>query len=171
MNKSIYNDGPEYAAYYFDLIETDDLFLEFDKSKELTIGTFRQLTPELGNYSYAPNKWTIKDVIRHIINMERIFASRAFRFSRFDKTKLPGVEENDYASNVDMTDITLSDLQEEYKVVRKATVFIFKNATPEMLDFRGTANNQTYTARTCGFAMIGHNIHHCNVIRTKYLGF
>jgi len=169
-NKAIYNDAPTYCGYYFDLIASDDLILEFEKSRLLTLDVFSMVSPEKENYSYQTDKWTIKEVLRHIIDMERIFAYRAFRFSRFDPTELSGVEENDYIVNAKQTDIKLSDLVEEFLVVRKATTWIYKNIGNEMLDFKGIANKQNYTARTLGFAMIGHNIHHCNTIKTKYLG-
>lgn len=168
-NKEIYKDAPAYCEYFFDLIPSNDLLIEFEKSKELTLSIFKLISPELGNYTYQPNKWTTKEVMRHIIDMERIFAYRAFRLSRFDSTELCGVEENDYIDKVKQTDVKLSDLQEEYKAVRNSTVLIYKKITNEMLDFKGTVNNQTYTCRTLGFAMIGHNIHHCNFIKTKYL--
>ena len=168
-NKAIYKDAPEYGGYFFDLIASDDLLAEFEKSKELTLSVFRSIPHELENYSYEPNKWTTKEVLRHIIDMERVFAYRAFRFSRFDATALSGVEENDYIDNAPQTDIQLSDLQEEYLAVRHSTVLIYKNISTEMLDFRGTANKESYTARSLGFAMIGHNIHHCNFIKATYL--
>ena len=168
-NKAIYKDAPEYCSYYFDLIQSDNLLFEFEKSKELTLRIFKLISPELENFSYEPNKWTIKEVLRHIIDMERIFAYRAFRFSRLDDTELSSVEENDYIENVKQINIKLSDLQEEYLAVRNSTISIYRNITTEMLDFKGTANKQTYTARTLGFAMIGHNIHHCNFIEAKYL--
>jgi uncharacterized damage-inducible protein DinB len=168
-NKAIYKDAPEYCGYFFDLIQSDDLLSEFEKSKELTLSIFKLISPELENYSYQPNKWTIKEVLRHIIDMERIFAYRAFRFTRFDDTDLSAVEENDYIEKVKQTDIKVSDLQEEYLAVRNSTALIYKNIKAEMLDFKGTANKQTYTARALGFAMIGHNIHHCNFIKTGYL--
>lgn len=168
-NKTIYNDAPAYCKYYFDLIETDDLFSEFEKSKELTLDIFKLISPELENYSYQPSKWTTKEVLRHIIDMERVFAYRAFRFSRFDDTELSGVEENDYIENVDQTDIKISDIQEEYLAVRNSTLWIYRNITSDMLDFKGRANQQKYTARTLGFAMIGHNFHHCNFMKSNYL--
>ena len=168
-NKAIYKDAPEYCEYFFDLIQSDDLLSEFEKSKELTLDVFKSISPELENYAYQPNKWTTKEVLRHIIDMERVFAYRAFRFSRFDDTELSGVEQNDYIENVKLTDIKLSDLQEEYLAVRNSTVLIYRDINTKMLDFKGTANKQPYTARTLGFAMIGHNIHHCNFIKTKYL--
>ncbi len=168
-NKAIYKDAPPYSKYFFDLIQTDDLIAEFEKSKEFTLHVFKQTPTELENHAYQPNKWTTKEVLRHIIDMERVFAYRAFRFSRFDETALSGVEENDYIQNIKPIDLNLADLQEEYLAVRKSTVLIYKNINTPMLDFKGTANNQTYTARSLGFAMIGHNIHHCNFIKTHYL--
>ncbi len=168
-NKTYYKDAPAYGAYYFDLIRTDDLLSEFEKSKKLTLEVFSLITPSTEDYAYQPNKWTVKEVLRHVIDMERIFAYRAFRFSRLDDTGLSGVEENDYIDNVKQLDHNLSDLQKEYLAVRSATIWIYKNITPEMLDFKAKANEQTYTARTLGFSIIGHNIHHCNFIKTKYL--
>lgn len=168
-NKAIYKDAPEYCGYFFDLIDTDDLLLEFEKSKALTLNVINSIPSTLENYAYKPGKWTVKEVLRHIIDMERVFAYRAFRFSRFDGTDLSGVEENDYIDNVKHIDLNLADLQEEYLAVRNSTIWVYKNINSEMLDFKGTANEQTYTARTLGFSMIGHNIHHCNFIKTKYL--
>lgn len=168
-NKAIYKDAPEYCGHYFDLIQSDDLLSEFEKSKELTLNICKLISPELENYAYQPDKWTIKEVLRHIIDMERIFAYRAFRFSRYDDTELSGVEENDYIEKVKHTDLKLSDLRDEYLAVRNATIWIYSNIKAEMLDFKGIANKQTYTARSLGFAIIGHNVHHCNVIKTKYL--
>lgn len=168
-DKTIYKDAPAYAAYFFDLIESDDLFAEFEKSKELTLDVFKLITPELENYAYQPGKWTVKEVLRHIIDMERVFADRAFRFSRLDDTPQPGVEENDYAANAKQDHIKLSDLQEEYLAVRNSTVWVYRNMEDEKLNFKGLANDQPYTAMTLGFGCIGHNIHHCNFIKTKYL--
>lgn len=168
-NKEIYKNAPEYCGYFFDLIETDDLQSEFEKSKNLTLDVLKLVPPDLENYSYQSGKWTIKEVLRHIIDMERIFAYRAFRFSRLDNTELSGVEENDYISNAKLTEIKLSELQDEYLAVRNSTVWVYKNLSSEMLDFKGTANTQTYTAKTLGFAMIGHNIHHIKFIKNTYL--
>ena len=168
-NKEIYKNAPEYCGYFFDLIETDDLLAEFEKSKNLTLAVLKLVTPDLENYSYQSGKWTIKEVLRHIIDMERIFAYRAFRFSRLDNTDLSGVEENDYINNAKQTEIKLSELLDEYLAVRNSTVWVYKNLSSEMLDFKGTVNTQTYTAKTLGFAMIGHNIHHIKFIEKTYL--
>ena len=168
-NKEIYKDAPEYCHYYFDLIETDDLLFELEKSKELTTDIYKMITPELENYSYAPGKWTIKEVLRHIIDSERIFSYRAFRLSRFDNAELAGFDQNHYVENANQSDVKLSDLQEDYLAVRSSTICLFRNMTDEMFDFKGAANGQTYTARTLGFSIVGHNLHHCNFIKDKYL--
>jgi len=167
-NKEIYKDAPEYCYYFFDLVQTNDLLSELEKSKELTLNIFNLITSELENYSYEPNKWTIKEVLRHIIDMERIFQYRAFRFSRFDDTELSSVEENDYIEKVKQTEIKLSDLKDDYLAVRNSTINLYRNMTEKMLDFKGTANGQTFTSRTLGFAIIGHNLHHINFVKTKY---
>ena len=168
-NEEIYNNAPEYCGYFFDLIESDDLTAEFEKSKKLTLDILKLVPPDLENYSYQTGKWTIKEVLRHIIDMERIFAYRAFRFSRLDDTDLSGVEENNYINNAKQTEVKLSELQDEYLAVRNSTVWVYKHLSAEMLDFTGTANAQTYTAKTLGFAMIGHNIHHMDFIKKNYL--
>ncbi len=168
-NKALYNDAPAYSAKFFDLIPTDDLFAEFEKSTALTVEVFSSVSPEMENYAYAPNKWTVKEVLRHIIDMERIFQYRAFRFSRFDDTELSSVDEDHYIEKVNLADIPLAELLDEYLALRNSSIWIYRNCTADMLDFRGVANKQTFTARTLGFSMIGHNIHHCCVVRTRYL--
>jgi len=126
-NKEIYKNAPEYCHYYFDLIETDDLLLELEKSKALTMNTFKLITPELENYSYEPGKWSTKEVIQHIIDGERVFSYRAFRFSRFDKTKLTGFEQTDYQKHMNSVELKLADLQEDYLAVRNSTISLFRN--------------------------------------------
>lgn len=169
-DKRIYRDAPSYCHYFFDLVGTDDLLAELHKSKTQTEGLFLRITPEIENFSYAIGKWTIKEVIRHIIDCERVYTYRALRFSRFDETELSGFDENKYIDNLKPTAYNLADLKDEYTAVRTATIALFKSMTDEMLDFKGKANNVLFTARTLGFMTIGHNIHHCNFIVDNYLG-
>jgi hypothetical protein len=169
IDKTIYKDAPPYCSYFFDLVQTDDLLSELEKSYQMTLELFRLITPEKENYSYLPNKWTTKEVIRHIIDCERVYAYRALRFSRLDNTELSGFDENLYIERLIRVEQHLTDLSEEYENVRKSTISLFKNMTNEMLDFRGTANKVVFTARTLGFMTIGHNVHHCNFIRANYL--
>jgi len=168
-DKTIYKDAPDYCHYFFDLIGTNDLISELQKSKQITQDFILTIPEEKGNYAYSENKWTIKEVLRHIIDCERIYTYRALRFSRFDDTELAGFDENDYIANVKNIKFSLSDLLTEYTEVRNATISLFKSMTDEMLDFKGKANNAYFTPRAIGFMTAGHNIHHCNFILTKYL--
>lgn len=168
-NKTIYQDAPQYCHYYFDLVKTDDLLTELEKSNQLTQELFSLITSEKENHSYLPKKWTTKEVLKHIIDCERIYTYRALRFSRFDSTELSGFDQNKYIDNIKNVELNLSDLKDEYENVRKSTIALFKSMTKEMLDFKGTANKVVFTARTLGFMVVGHNLHHCNFLKTNYL--
>lgn len=168
-DKTIYRDAPNYCHYFFDLVETNDLLIELENSCKLTLELFKLITSEKENFSYQPKKWTINEVLRHIIDCERVYSYRALRFSRFDNTELAGFDENKYIENMIGIVQNLDDLKDEYVNVRKATIALFKTMTHEMLDFKGTANKVSFTARTLGFMTVGHNLHHSNFIKTKYL--
>ena len=168
-DKIIYKDAPNYCHYFFDLDETNDLLNELEKSYKLTKEVFKLITFENENYSYQTNKWTIKEVLRHIIDCERVYTYRAFRFSRFDNTELSGFDENEYIEKIKQAEQSLAELIDEYENVRKSTINLFKTMTNEMLDFKGKANKVSFSPRTLGFMTIGHNIHHVNFIKTKYL--
>lgn len=168
-DKIIYKDAPNYCHYFFDLVETNDLLSELEKSYKLTKEVFKLITFENENYSYQTNKWTIKEVLRHILDCERVYTYRAFRFSRFDNTELSGFDENEYIEKNKQAEQSLAELIDEYENVRKSTINLFKTMTNEMLDFKGKANKVSFSARTLGFMTVGHNIHHVNFIKTKYL--
>ena len=168
-DKIIYKDAPNYCHYFFDLVETNDLLNELEKSYKLTKEVFKLITFENENYSYQTNKWTIKEVLRHIIDCERVYTYRAFRFSRFDNTELSGFDENEYIEKIKQAEQSLAELIDEYENVRKSTINLFKTMTNEMLDSKGKANKVSFSPRTLGFMTIGHNIHHVNFIKTKYL--
>jgi hypothetical protein len=103
------------------------------------------------------------------VDCERIFAYRAMRFARFDTTDLPGFDENFYIHGIINHQENLSDLIEEFDALRKSTISLFKSMNAEMLTFVGSANNTSYSTEAIGFFMIGHNVHHCNVIKERYL--
>lgn len=169
VNKVYYNDAPDYCRPFFDLVDSDDLLAELEKSKIDTLTLFANITEDNANYRYAPNKWSVKEVLRHIIDCERVYAYRALRFSRFDNTPLSGFDENVYIDNSRIVEQHLFDLKNEFELVRNSTIELYKPMTNTMLDFKGTANNATFTARTLGFMTVGHNIHHCKTIRSRYL--
>jgi len=168
-DQSIYQDAPSYFHYYFDLVQTNDLNYELQKNKQATIDFIQSIPLGKEDYAYQKGKWTIKEVIRHIVDTERVFAYRAFRFSRFDSTELAGFDENHYINNVKDINFDINDLLSEFVNLRSSTVNLFETMTDQMLDFKGTANNNKVSARALGFMIIGHNLHHCNFVSTHYL--
>lgn len=168
-DKSFYKDAPAYCHYFFDLVETGNLVLELEESKKLTQDFLSQVPVDKENYRYDENKWTIKEVVRHIIDCERVYVYRAFRFSRFDATELAGFDEDRYIDKVKSIHFSMADLLEEYLHLRNATISLYKTMSDEMLDFKGRANNANHTARTMGIMAVGHNLHHIQFIKNKYL--
>jgi hypothetical protein len=124
---------------------------------------------KLGDTAYAPGKWTVKDVIQHIIDNERIQAYRALRFARNDNTELPGYEENLLAANTNTASRSVQDLVNELILVRKSNVILFENFTDEMMHRTGLASNIQVSVLALGFVIAGHQTHHLNVIRERYL--
>ena len=121
------------------------------------------------DYRYAEGKWTIKDIIQHLIDSERIFAYRALRFSRNDKTPLPGFEENDYVDNTNANGRSIQDLLTELSAVRHSTLLFYKSLSEEQLQRIGIASTHQLSVRALGFVIIGHQKHHQKVFEERYL--
>ncbi|MBS7230588.1 DinB family protein [Flavobacterium psychroterrae] len=121
------------------------------------------------DYRYAEGKWTIKEIIQHLIDCERIFAYRALRFSRNDKTELPGFEENDYVDNTDANKRGIQDLLTELSAVRHSTLLFYKSLSDDQLKRIGTASTHQISAGALGFVIIGHQKHHQKVFVERYL--
>lgn len=163
----------EYAPYqeaYIKLVSNEwSLAEELEVSLHNFIHFVRDITMDKYDYRYAEGKWTIKDIIQHIIDTERIFAYRALRIARGDKTALPGFEENDYANAAQADRRHLQELLTELSMVRQSTIFMFKSFREEDLLNMGTASGYNISARAVGFLIIGHQIHHMNVFKERYL--
>jgi hypothetical protein len=165
-------DSTAHSAYfsrYIDLVEHTDLMTAFDNLKEEGHSFWLDITEEEGDFRYAEEKWSIKEVLQHIIDTERIFSYRALAIARGDTTSLPGYDENSYAANCESDSRPMEELIEELFTVRNATVLLFNGLTDEALNRVGTANGAALSALAAGFIMIGHEIHHRNVVREKYL--
>ena len=121
------------------------------------------------DYRYAEGKWTIKDIIQHIIDTERIFAYRALRISRNDKTPLPGFEENHYVDNTNANSRGIQDLLTELSAVRPSNLFLFKSFSEDQLKRIGIASDNEISVRAIGFIIIGHQKHHQKVFQERYL--
>ncbi len=161
--------APFYATYINQVSEENTLQEELEISLHRLIKFVQDIPMDKFDYRYAEGKWTIKDIVQHLIDAERIFAYRALRFARNDKTDLPGFEENDYVDNANANDRTILQLLTEISAVRHATMVLFKTFTEEQLLRMGTANKNPISVRALGFVIIGHQNHHQRVFLERYL--
>ena len=129
----------------------------------------KNIPAEKLEYRYAEGKWTIKDIVLHMMDTERIFAYRALRISRGDKTPLPGFEENDYVPFAVANSRSIESLLAEYEHVRKATISFFESLNEDQILFFGTASDNDISVRAIGFIITGHQNHHLRVISERYL--
>ena len=162
----------EYAeryGNYISKVEEVDLMEELEISLHRLIRFVRDIPMDKFDYRYAEGKWTIKDILQHIIDSERIFAYRALRFARYDTTPLPGFEEDEWANVANGDDRSIQDLLTELAVVRQATLSLFKSFDEQMLLQMGTASNVPMSVRAIGFVIIGHQNHHQQIYQERYL--
>ncbi len=172
MNALRRPDTIEYPAMYGTYIERctgTDVLQALASSHARTNDLLISVPRMMEEHRYAPNKWTIKDVVQHIIDSERVFAYRALRFARMDSTALPGFEENDYAREADTSRRTLEELTMEADVVRQSTLLFFRSLAPNMLLAMGTASGRTFSVRALGWAIAGHQLHHLHILEQRYL--
>jgi hypothetical protein len=162
-------DAPPYCHPFIDLIATNDLITALQSTHQFTLNVFSETGEQRKDYRYAPGKWSIGEVLRHIVECERVYAYRAMRFSRGDTTPLPGFNEENYIQHIAAVNYKLSILAEEYDGQRKSTIALFQQMSKEMLDFTGYSNGHSITPRALGYMCAGHNLHHCTVIRHKYI--
>ncbi|MBK6831397.1 MAG: DinB family protein [Flavobacteriales bacterium] len=158
-----------YYQTYVDRCSGENLFGalldSLNKTKELA----KRIPEDLGEHRYAPDKWSVKDVVQHMIDTERIFAYRALRFARNDRTELPGFEENDYALHTNTKARRIQDLFFEAEIVRGSSILLFQGFSEEMFLRQGTANGNPFSVRALGWIIAGHHVHHINVINERYL--
>jgi uncharacterized damage-inducible protein DinB len=169
MNRPNSNEHAPYFSTYINLVPEGDFYEQLQHSLDLCVDSFSSLSAEKADFRYAEGKWTPKEMLMHIIDTERIFCYRALTIARNDKTSLPGFDENHYAANIDVSDRTIEDLLSEFKAVRLATNLFFQYLPEQNTALIGTANNFPTSARAVAYMIIGHVIHHCNVLNSKYL--
>lgn len=158
-----------YATYINQVSSEYTLVEELEISVHRLIKFVQNIPLDKFDYRYAEGKWTIKDIIQHLIDAERIFAYRALRFARNDKTSLPGFEENDYVDEANAGTRSIQDLLSELAVVRQGTLSMFKSFSNEALMRKGIASNNPISVRALGFVIIGHQNHHQRVFQERYL--
>ena len=170
--KAIDLNTSEYNSYYETYVsKAGDLSLleALSESFNTTLAFFNGLPENKMEFAYSEGKWTVKEVIQHIIDTERVFAYRALRFSRKDNTELPGFDENAYTPSSEANRRTKTSLIEEYTHVRKSTISLFNSFTNDMLLLNGKASGGNMSVRAICFINICHEKHHCQVIKERYL--
>ena len=166
--KSDINPMPEYFDRYINLVGDVELFDAFDESLEqLESLDFKQLE-QLGDKKYAPDKWKVKGIFQHVIDFERILAYRALLFARREGSFPQGIDENLLGTNMQADRRTIDALVDELKIVRVSTKTMFESFDDEMLQYKGTNWKYEISVLAVGFAVIGHQIHHLDIIREKY---
>ena len=160
---------PGYFQKYIDLVPEEDLTAAFRHQSLIVTEFLYSINEEKSTHAYAPGKWTIKELMQHIIDTERIFAYRALCFARKESNSLPGFDENIYAANSNANLRHWKELADEFLLVRKSTEILFHSFTEEALNNSGLANNNPSSALSMGFTAIGHVYHHINVLKERYL--
>ncbi|MBU2951774.1 DinB family protein [Tamlana agarivorans] len=163
----------EYNIYYKTYIDkvpkSSKLIDGFECGREAVVSCFRSVPDDKLYYSYAPGKWTVKEVFQHIIDTERVFSYRCFCLARQEKTPLPGYEQDDYVPPSKANAKSMDDLIEEYEAVRRNTIVLLKSLSEADLKCVGTASGGNMSARAAAFIILGHEIHHLGVMKQHYI--
>jgi hypothetical protein len=162
----------EYNPYYqryIGLVPQGDIIQVLESQWPETRSLLSSIPETRGTYRYEPGKWSIKEMVGHMIDTERIFAYRALCIARGDKTPLPGFEQDDYVRGANFDAASLKVQVEEFSFVRHANVMMFKGLQPEVWTRTGTASGNPVTVRALAWIIAGHELHHRAVLKEKYL--
>lgn len=165
-------DPSEYAAFYrryVDLVPDGGILATLERQGADSVRMLQGLDPEKGYHRYAPGKWTLNEVLVHMMDTERIFAYRALRFSRGDKTPIPGFDQDQYIERIANVRFHLPDLVDQFARLRASNLDLFRSFTKEMLEERGEASGKEITVRALLWITAGHERHHMKIIRVQYL--
>lgn len=163
----------EYAAYYgryVDKVPSGDILETLVEQNRRTLELLDALEPEMGSFRYAAGKWSLNEVIGHLSDVERVFAYRALAFARQDPARLPGIEQDDYARAGNFDARSLHSMLTEFASVRAASLSLFHSFDAETCMRRGNASDCDFTVRSIPYIIAGHELHHLDVVRERYLG-
>lgn len=159
----------DYYKLYLDRVSPNTKLFEALEHQDELIKFFSSIPKEKLDFRYAPDKWTPKQILQHLIDTERIFMNRALRFAREDYTELPGYDENHYAEHCFSNSRTVADMLEEYKVVRTSSIYLYKSFNDRVLTNIGKASGGVFSVRVIPFIVCGHQKHHIHIIKERYL--
>ena len=162
----------EYAPYYGTYVNAmpdGDVVAALAEQAEETFALLSALSDDEGSFRYAPEKWSIRDLVQHLCDSERVFAYRALRFARGDETPLPGFDQNPYAEAARADRRPLAELAAELRDIRRTTLALVRSLDEEMLDRRGVASANVMSVRALVWVIAGHERHHLKILRERYL--
>jgi len=157
-----------YYSRYIDLVQGTDLTATLEKQIGESLPFLHGISNEKSLHRYAPGKWSIKEVLGHLIDAERIFAYRALRFARNDPRNVTGFDQDPYVEAAGFDAHPLPDLVAEFEHVRRSTILFFRGLTPEAAMRSGIANDASITVRALGYIIAGHELHHAGILRERY---
>lgn len=169
LKKPEVNEYAEYYGRYISLVPEGDIIATLETQTRKFVEFLRALPEAKGDYRYAQDKWSVKEMLGHIIDTERIFAYRALRFARGDKNPLMGFEQDDYVKLSGHGRAKMTDLIDEFELVRKADLLMLKHLDDAAWTRRGTASGNEITVRALANILAGHVEHHWKVLKEKYL--
>jgi hypothetical protein len=174
MNSSAFGrpEKTEYASdygIYTSLVEGDDILSALQHQMSETQRVLAEIPEEKALYRYSDGKWSIKELVGHLIDSERVMAYRALRIARSDRTPLAGFDQDLFVQNAGFDRCRLSDLAAEFALVRDANIFMFKNLAPEAWSRTGIANENQVTVKALAYIIAGHQLHHIKILNEKYL--
>jgi hypothetical protein len=169
MSRPDINKIPSFYHNYVNLIKQDNLQDAFNEHVTELIGILSTVSEEKWDFKYEEQKWSVKELVQHVIDTERIFNYRALCFSRRDKNELPGFDENLYAANSKAYRRNPKDLITELAVVQKGSKLLFDSFDEEQLESEGVANKNSISVLALGYIIVGHAKHHSNILKERYL--
>ncbi len=168
MKRPAPSEHAEFYANYIAKVPGTDVLGVLEAQRLQMLQLFTGRSERDGNFRYAPGKWTIKEVLGHVTDTERIFSYRALRIARGDSTPLPGFEQDDYVRDGAFGERTLADLAEEFGAVRTASIALFRSFPEAAWERRGVANQKEVTVRALAFITAGHQMHHRVILEERY---
>jgi uncharacterized damage-inducible protein DinB len=168
INRPLPDEYSDYTSRYVNLVGNEPILDILENLQESTYNLFMQLGPDKANYAYADGKWNIKEMLGHMIDAERTFAYRVLCFSR-EETALPGFDQDVYMLKATFNNRSLEDLANEFKTTRQSNLYLFRSLTEEQLTQKGIASGNPVSVRALLYIAAGHELHHINILKEKYL--
>ncbi|WP_040206045.1 DinB family protein [Neobacillus jeddahensis] len=169
IQRPLVSEYPDYYAPYVNLVPEGDLLAILNEGLEKTIDLFEGLSEEQEHFRYAPGKWSVKEVLGHMTDTERVMSYRLLRIGRGDQTPLAGFNENDYIAGSVFDQLPIQTILEDFIATRKASITLIKTMPEEAWQRTGIANNLSNSSRALAYIIAGHAIHHGNIIKERYL--